>query len=104
MSIFLFNQLPLPSFNPLSSLKEGSLCLSDSPFEFSDKRRLYCPPEFNQTSKSNHKCLPKFKIKRLSGFLAKMGGPVVSYQNKYTIKSINSADSVEARSPQFSIG
>jgi len=27
-------------------------------------------------------------------FFAKMGGPVVCYQNKYTIKSINSKDSI----------
>ena len=33
----------------------------------------------------------------LSIYCKKMGGPVVCYQNKYIIKSINSMDSIQAR-------
>jgi hypothetical protein len=32
-------------------------------------------------------------------FIAKMGGPIVCCANKYTIKSINSTDSIQARNP-----
>ena len=46
-------------------------------------------------------CIKKSNRPKILGFISKSGGLIVCFQNKYTIISINSPDSIKARHPQF---